>query len=430
MPVRIVLPGLYILIALLSVPAQQVSSCPIPVYRYALEFWEPDPYRVTIYSRGALSPSEQALFNRLTEHNTGPEAYANVDFTHVDLEINPHTSTLLPPQLQSMHDDAFMVVQYPRISARSEPVWSGPFSREYVDRLLDSPVRQTIAHHLAEGTMVWILLQSGNRADNRQALSVLQTELARLEQTLVLPDPEQWWTNREGMDPPEIRFEIVPLPMDDPAEQPLIQMLLHSEDDLLEFQSEPMVFPLYGRGIALWGIVGSGINTWNITDAAEFLTGPCSCQVKMLNPGVDLLVVKDWEASVERIADAMLTPITGFSEFEERGQEFLRRLEEQDGQIAHVPDFAASGRRPTDHTSTLSGAPDNTLAGDHTYTDIFDELADPEGSVAPVTPQTGGAAMEQFHLRLIAILTGIMILAGIAGFVLFRVAGKEKRSNR
>src|SRR5262249_34009543 len=33
-----------------------------------------------------------------------------------------------------------------------------------------------------------------------------------------------------------------------------------------------------------------------LTDAAVFLTGRCSCQVKRLNPGVDLLVSADWDS--------------------------------------------------------------------------------------------------------------------------------------
>ncbi|MHC4325947.1 MAG: hypothetical protein ACYSUX_16880, partial [Planctomycetota bacterium] len=45
-------------------------------------------------------------------------------------------------------------------------------------------------------------------------------------------------------------------------------------------------------------LVGEGINTDNLREAIAFITGPCGCEVKMLNPGVDLLMAENWDASV------------------------------------------------------------------------------------------------------------------------------------
>jgi hypothetical protein len=71
-------------------------------------------------------------------------------------------------------------------------------------------------------------------------------------------------------------------------------MLIHSESDLAE-RTEPMVFPVYGRGRALWGLIGPGITASNIRDSASFLVGACSCEVKEQNPGFDLLLAADWD---------------------------------------------------------------------------------------------------------------------------------------
>ena len=38
-----------------------VLACQIPVFRYALERWQPDPYEVVVIHRGSLSP-EHARF--------------------------------------------------------------------------------------------------------------------------------------------------------------------------------------------------------------------------------------------------------------------------------------------------------------------------------------------------------------------------------
>src|SRR4051812_10116241 len=35
-------------------------ACNVPVFRFALERWRPDPYRVTVFHRGQLRETEQA----------------------------------------------------------------------------------------------------------------------------------------------------------------------------------------------------------------------------------------------------------------------------------------------------------------------------------------------------------------------------------
>jgi len=49
----------------------------------------------------------------------------------------------------------------------------------------------------------------------------------------------------------------------------------------------------------LCAFAGREIHAGNLEDAAKFLAGPCSCQVKELNPGIDILMAADWESVVE-----------------------------------------------------------------------------------------------------------------------------------
>jgi len=105
-------------------------------------------------------------------------------------------------------------------------------------------------------------------------------------------------------------------------------MLLNSEADLNDFDADPMVFPIFGRGIILYGIVGKGINEWNIREAAEFITGECSCQAKLLNPGVDMLISTNWDKQIKRITDpGIANPLTGMGDFSNKEEEVRRRLE-------------------------------------------------------------------------------------------------------
>ncbi|HMJ91098.1 MAG TPA: hypothetical protein VK530_14845, partial [Candidatus Acidoferrum sp.] len=64
--------------------------------------------------------------------------------------------------------------------------------------------------------------------------------------------------------------------------------------DDLESEQEPMAYPIFGRGRALFALVGKGINRETIDEACSFVVGPCSCVVKELNPGQDILISAAW----------------------------------------------------------------------------------------------------------------------------------------
>jgi hypothetical protein len=102
------------------------------------------------------------------------------------------------------------------------------------------------------------------------------------------------------MDSPSVSFEFstVSLSRTDPNERMLLSMIMHSEPDLDEYVKEPMAIPVFGRGRALYTLIGEGINADNIREAAAFLTGPCGCEIKMMNPGVDLLMAVNWDGAV------------------------------------------------------------------------------------------------------------------------------------
>jgi len=305
--------------------AGQCASCPIPVFRYALEYWETDPYILEIIYENSLLPEEEELVTYLPGASSGRNGRANIHVIKTDAAGNFESYTR--GYLNHQTKEPVMVLRYPRISGNNRVIWSGLLNKVNIEKLLQSPVRENIGQKLAgEATAVWIFLESGNRRKDRDALGILEKELKRMEQTLVLPD-RQLWMGPNG-EVPEIKFEIVRLSRDNPHEEQLVKMLLNSEDDLTEFDDEPMVFPVFGRGIALYGIVGKGINEWNIRDAAEFLTGPCSCQAKLLNPGVDLLMSMDWDKVVEHVSDiSIANPLSGMGDFSNREEEARRLLE-------------------------------------------------------------------------------------------------------
>ena len=62
----------------------------------------------------------------------------------------------------------------------------------------------------------------------------------------------------------------------------------------------------------LCALVGGGINEETIGEVAAFLTGPCSCLIKEMNPGIDLLMSADWTSvlSAPTGAEEVLPPLT------------------------------------------------------------------------------------------------------------------------
>jgi hypothetical protein len=95
--------------------------------------------------------------------------------------------------------------------------------------------------------------------------------------------------------PLKIEFSLLRLQRNDPAEEALLAMLTHLEDDLGDLASQPMVFPVFGRGRVIEPLVGAGITKDNVMEHSGYLCGACSCEVKDQNPGIDLLVAANWE---------------------------------------------------------------------------------------------------------------------------------------
>ena len=94
---------------------------------------------------------------------------------------------------------------------------------------------------------------------------------------------------------------LVKVARGDAKEKWLVDILLGLERDLRETQ-DPIVFMIYGRGRALFSCLGKGIHRDNLIQDVEFITGACSCTVKEQNPGVDLLMRRNWDAAAEAIA--------------------------------------------------------------------------------------------------------------------------------
>jgi hypothetical protein len=276
--------------------ARPVSACSVPVFRYALDRWEADAYPLIVFHDGPLSEEQRRLVERLQK----PGA-ANLQVTALDVARPLDKTTAALWQKHRTEKLPALLLKYPDSAAIPEPAWTAPLEAASVDALLDSPVRREVASRILKGESgVWVLLECGKPDKDEKAARFLIEQLERMPKVLKLPDPDDPVADEilaaKNRPPVRIAFSLLRLSRNDPAERAFASMLLHTEDDLTTYD-EPMVFPIFGRGRALEARIGKGINEENITDACAFVIGACSCEVKRINPGKDLLMSVDWDRS-------------------------------------------------------------------------------------------------------------------------------------
>ena len=274
-----------------------------------------------VFHRTTLSSEYQELVDRLRKASSDNDSRANVIVKTVNLSTSSDEAMRKIWESQSTSELPWMVVRYPRFSRVSGDVWSGRFIVDAVELLLDSPTRREIARRILAGdSAVWVLLESGMQQQDEAAAHLLETQLKKMEETLEISTPaediivDMPYTGANS--DLRVKFSMAPLSRNAPSEQMLVQMLLHTELDL-KMISKPIAFPIFGRGRALYALVGDGINEDNIEMACAFLVGWCSCEVKELNPGVDLLMSVNWDDMIgEPFVEyyEQTTPIIGVSE--------------------------------------------------------------------------------------------------------------------
>jgi hypothetical protein len=278
------------LILLSFFAAASAWACQVPVFRYALERWQPGLYRVSL-----------------------PEG----------LKADPHANL----EVKQAAAGSQIELYFPSTlrQATEKPLWSAPMSEANVRLMVDSPIRQELRKRLLAGeSAVWLLIESGDPAKDDAAGKALDDGLQAAQKKLKLPDGVL--TQEEAKDPKKrhenadvllsdlplrIAFSTLRLSRQNADEAALIAMLMHIEPDLGDFVDEPMVFPIFGRGRALEPILGKGIHAANLLEACTYLCGACSCEIKEQNPGIDLLMVADWGAvgtEAELPVTVMITP--------------------------------------------------------------------------------------------------------------------------
>jgi hypothetical protein len=281
---------LWLLVLSLLVP-QPASACTIPVFRYALERWDLGTYDVLVYHRGPLPAELKAALKKWSD---APNR-ANIDITTLDLD-----GKLTPWQQELWNREgkpeatAWMLVRPPGAGPKEPSAWTGPCSVERLQGVIDSPLRQAMVAHLTRGaSIVFVLMTGKDDKLNEAKFALLKKHLPILQRGIKLPVQSDDGPKILLPLPLQVSFPLLVLDRDDPKEASLVRLLLATEEGL-DRENGPILFPIFGRGRVFPCLYGEHFTDEILYKATEFLCKDCSCQIKKLSPGVDLLVEADW----------------------------------------------------------------------------------------------------------------------------------------
>jgi hypothetical protein len=288
--------------------ARAAECCTVPVFRYGLDNWQADAYRLE-FPPAATQDGKLADFFR----NLGTALPVN-------LEAKPGTST-----------EARLLFPHPE-EATSPVVWTGALTPASLAALTDSPARKEIARRILTGeSVVWVLVESGDKDEDDAIAARVEKRLRYLEQVAILQpiDPNDP-TSKLGPGPAlRVKFSLLRIPSlaptggegrgegaarskatqvnagsetGAPAEALLLKMLAGPKP-AAELATGPWLAAVFGRGRVLGAWPAADFGDPEIEEACLFLLGACSCQVKRQNPGWDMLMNVNWTEELRAAAE-------------------------------------------------------------------------------------------------------------------------------
>ena len=195
--------GLAVLAAILASPA---FACSIPVFRYALEQWQPSPYELLVYHRGPLAKEDERALKQISELSH----LANSKTTAIDLDQANAAQKAHWDREPTDVRTPRAVLRYPESGPEIPNVWSGPLDPKIVALLFDSPARRAILEKLTLGNAaVIVFLKSGDRATDESAPGDARARTARYRRGIELPAPTGEGPQIRSVLPLRIAFPVV-----------------------------------------------------------------------------------------------------------------------------------------------------------------------------------------------------------------------------
>ncbi len=254
-------------------------ACSIPVFRYALDRWPADSFSLEVSASDAKDEGVARFLRNLTDSS--------------------------PLNLAAIRapDEGPSHLAFPHAAPDTAPAWTGRLDATTLPRLTDSPARADIVKRILAGeTAVWVLVESGQRESDDRAAATLEKRLRYLENVAQIPEVDPNDPSSQLGPGPALRakFSLLRIKNGEAAEQPFTAMLA-GPNGSMENANGPWLALVFGRGRVLGAWSAEGFGDEQIDEACLFLLAACSCQVKRMNPGWDLLLHADWNESLHAI---------------------------------------------------------------------------------------------------------------------------------
>ncbi len=273
-------------------------ACNIPVFRYALERWQPDQCEVVVFHRTALTAEQDNLLEKLSETTTAKNGLSSAKIVRSDLTQATVAYRELWSEIESQTEASlpYVVVRAKISHGKVVNGWHGPLESIGRSGVLNSPARKELGRRLLAGhSIVWLMIGSPDQQRNVAARKMLADNFDSLAGKIELPEGIGLPGSELYSEVPLLlRFSMLEIDRSDPQEAFLVNLLSGFRPEAVA-QGEPLIIPVFGRGRALEVIPASDLSGRLMEDLTVFLSGACSCQVKEQNPGFDLLLSVDWD---------------------------------------------------------------------------------------------------------------------------------------
>lgn len=270
---------LALVIALVAAGGPVADACTIPVFRFALDRWDADAFRLVIPAAW----------------NTRPDLVKSL----VPLRGNGEANVRIEESPDAAATEARLL--FPNADA---VLWSGALDAVTLPPLLESPARRELVKRILAGdSVVWVVCTG--TADSGEAERI-EKRLHYLAQVATLPaqdpsDPD----SQPGPGPPlALRFSVLRVALADPAEKLFAAMLAGPDQQDWLAKGTSFAAPVFAKGRVLGAWPLAELDDPAIEDASLFLIGRCSCRVKDSNPGWDVLLKTDWQRALAQAGES------------------------------------------------------------------------------------------------------------------------------
>ncbi|MGB7344373.1 MAG: hypothetical protein WBD20_09185 [Pirellulaceae bacterium] len=280
------------------------QACKVPVFRYALERWPADKYRIVAVSDGPVAAAITAAINDLKQ------SPANATVETIDLSQLSEAELWQIEGIEQHAETPMLQVFYPERNGQRKLCWQGNLSVANVVAWQSSTLRQQLAADLQSGvSAVWVIVEGNNQQANDEFATKLHRALEVSTESITIPEgvitrskASEYFDSHPGASMDDVLRSDIPLRIDFK-----IIRLKQTDDEIalrammssfVKTTSPPFAIPVFGRGRMIEPLSADALTTVTVLSACNYLVGQCSCTMKALNPGVDLLLSTDWQENL------------------------------------------------------------------------------------------------------------------------------------